>query len=389
MKIVYCVSGQHCFGGTEVVTVVKAEALANVDGVSVWVLNSEAADTMAFSSSGKVRLVDLGVRYNEVSGRFPFNLLAIFYRKLRHGKALKATLNRIRPDIVISTGLEKSFLPFIRGPWKTIREIHFPKNRRQRAGKGNPVLRLFSKMGDWFEYDVVCKKYDRVIVLTREDLIENWKDSTNVCAIPNPVRFQPITPSPLNKKRVLAAGRLSYEKNFSSLIRAFSLVSKRFPEWCLDIYGEGTESSSLRAEINDLGLSDCICLKGNTKDLEKELLSSSIFVASSKYEGFSLVLVEAMACGLPVVSYSCPYGPEEIVHDEENGFLVPVDDENTLAERICRLITDESLRSRMGASAFERARAYSLERITQTWMSLFNDLLLEQSPGNQRRPWEN
>ena len=127
-------------------------------------------------------------------------------------------------------------------------------------------------------------------------------------------------------------------------------------------------------------LSDVVHLKGNNPCVDKEMLSSSIFVASSIYEGFSLVIVEAMACGLPVVSYSCPYGPREIIHEGNNGFLVPVNDEKLLAERICRLIADEELRRRMGAAAFEHAKDYAMETILQKWLSLFRELLNEKLP---------
>ena len=378
LKIVYSASSNLRFGGLEIVTSIKAESLSTKEGCLVWLVNSEKLDVLPHPNSNTITEVDLGTPYNSITTPFPLNILVRTRMMLKHKKALKAFLDKIRPDIVISVGEDKFFLPFIRGPWKTIREIHYPKNNRQRYAHGSFLLRLISKLGDYLEYDVVCNKYDCVVVLTQEDLITNWKGRKNVCAIPNPTRFQPDVPSRLNEKRILAVGRLSHEKNFSSLIRAYSIVAKRFPKWRIDLYGEGDEYFSLVNEINSLGLSDIVCLRGNTTDIEKEMLSSSIYVASSKYEGFSLALVEAMACGLPVVSYSCPYGPKEIIQDGENGFLVPLDDEQNLAERICQLIADDDLRLRMGASAFERAKAFSLETITQKWLSLFNNLMLEQ-----------
>lgn len=378
LKIVYSTSSHLRYGGLEIVTSIKAESLSTKDGCLVWLVNSEKLDVLPPTISNKITEVDLGTPYNSITTPFPLNLLARARMMLKHKKALKAFLDKIQPDIVISVGEDKFFLPYLRGPWKTIREIHYPKYNRQKYAAGTFILSLISRLGDYLEYDVVCKKYDCVVVLTQEDLNTNWKGRKNVYAIPNPTRFHPDVPSRLNEKRILAVGRLSHEKNFSSLVRAFSIVAKRFPSWRLDIYGEGDDYPSLVTEINDLGLSDIICLRGNTTDIEKEMLTSSIFVASSKYEGFSLALVEAMACGLPVVSYSCPYGPKEIIQDGKNGFLVPVDDETSLAEKICLLIADDDLRSRMGVSAFERAKAFSLETITRKWLFLFNNLTLEQ-----------
>ena len=378
LKIVYSTSSHLRYGGLEIVTSIKADSLSTKEGCLVWLAETEKVDILPRPYSKSITTVDLGTPYNSITTPFPLNLLARTRMMFKHKKALKTFLDKIQPDIVISVGEDKFFLPFLRGPWKTIRETHYPKNNRQRYANGTFLLNLISKLGDYLEYDVMCNKYDCVVVLSQEDLNTNWKGRQNVYAIPNPTRFQPNAPSRLNEKRILAVGRLSHEKNYSSLVRAFSIVAKRFPSWRLDIYGEGDDYPSLVTEINDLGLSDIICLRGNTTDIEKEMLSSSIYVASSKYEGFSLALVEAMACGLPVVSYSCPYGPKEIIQDGENGFLVPLDDEQNLAERICQLIADDDLRLRMGASAFERAKAFSLETITQKWLSLFNNLMLEQ-----------
>lgn len=378
MKLVYCISSHQSFGGIEVVTSLKANALSKMEGYCVWLLDSESPSAVPGLSSSNVRQIELGVRYQTVVSRFPINLLARLMKMFRHRRLIKKELMRIQPDIVISVGEEKFFLPFIKGSWKTIREIHFPKNQRQRFEQKNAVLRGLSKLGDWLEYDVVCKKYDQVVLLTEEDKRINWGNKKNLSVIPNPSRFRPDSPSCLKEKRIITIGRLAYEKDYASLIRAFSLVSKRFPDWQLDIYGEGPEYSSLLSEINSFGLMGSTCLKGTSSDIQKELLSSSIFVLSSKFEGFSLVLIEALNCGLPVLSYSCPYGPKEIITDGVNGFLVPLDDEKALAERICQLIADETLRQRMGNAAYALSERFLLEHIIKRWSALFNKLLQAQ-----------
>lgn len=377
MIIVYSISSYLRNGGLEVVTAVKAEALAAREECEVWIVNSESPDTIPLKKGSRVRMLDLGIRYNQVSQGFPLNLFVRTHKMLKHRKALKAALRRIQPDIVISAGEDKFFLPFIRGPWKTVREIHFPKNHRQKGFSGSVFTAVASRLADLVEYGVACRFFDRVVVLTPEDMRTNWRGRKNVCAIPNPVRFQPQTPSSLTRKRIIAVGRLVYEKNFSSLIRAYALVADQFPEWRLDIYGEGSEYSSLLSEITRLGLSRVVTMQGRTTDVEKEMLASSVFVVSSRYEGFSLALVEAMACGLPTVSYSCPYGPQELIHDGENGFLVPAENERALAERLCRLMADDGLRKFIGANAFDSARQYSIPSIIDQWMTLLKGLLSE------------
>lgn len=378
MKLVYCISSYQAFGGIEVVTSLKANALSKAEDYRVWLLDSETPSAVPGLSSSNVEQIELGIRYKTVVSRFPINLLVRLMKMFKHRRLIKKELMRIQPDIVISVGEEKFFLPFIKGSWKTIREIHFPKNQRQRFEQKKTVSRWVSKLGDWLEYDVVCKKYDQVVILTEEDKRTNWGNNKNLSVIPNPSRFRPDSPSCLKEKRILSIGRLAFEKNFASLIRAFSLVSKRFPDWQLDIYGEGPEYSSLLSEINSFGLMGRTNLKGTSSDIQKEMLSSSIFVLSSTFEGFSLVLLEALSCGLPVLSYSCPYGPKEIISNGVNGFLVPLNDEIALAELICQLIADESLRQRIGAGAYEFSKNYVLENIIKQWMALFNMLLHAQ-----------
>ena len=185
-------------------------------------------------------------------------------------------------------------------------------------------------------------------------------------------------PSPLTEKRVIAAGRLVRQKNFASLIRAWKEVHAKHPDWKLDIYGEGSLKTSLEKLIADLQLEGAVCLQGKTQEIFKEMTNSSIFVLSSIYEGFGLVIVEAMSCGLPVVSYACPCGPKDIIEDGKDGFLVEVNDEQTLAARINQLIEDEELRRQMSQAALQKSEKYKMERIIPMWMDLFEKLKREK-----------
>ena len=127
----------------------------------------------------------------------------------------------------------------------------------------------------------------------------------------------------------------------------------------------------MQTQIVGAGLAGSIRLAGYSDDLLSRLSEGAIFVLTSLYEGFGMVITEAMSCGLPVVSYACPCGPKDIISDGEDGFLVPVGDETRLSERICELIENEGLRKRMGAAALEKSRQYSLDRIIPMWMALF------------------
>ena len=228
---------------------------------------------------------------------------------------------------------------------------------------------------DYYDFHIKEKQYDKIVVLTQEDKDTNWSGFDNVSVLPNPVSFESDADSSLNNKVVVTFGRLDPMKNFSSLIRAFQLVSQKYPDWKLRIYGDGSQKVDLHNCIEELSLQNIVFLMGFTDNVKEALYQSSIMSLSSLTEGFSLVLVEAMECGVPVVSYQCPCGPKDIITDGVDGFLVPVNDEKAMADRICRLIENDELRRKMGAAAKETAKKYHIENITKQWMQLFNELI--------------
>ena len=379
MNIVYCTDSVCHAGGIQRVTIAKANALADMEGNKVWIVvtdNQHPDPVMPLSE--KVSLVDLGVRYYEDDWKSKWNVLrGIFVKRKTHKRELLDFLNRIGPDIVISTGTsEKYFLPRLRVSSSPafVREIHFSKDYRMRAARGW-FDKTLARLGDIADYSFNIWRYDRIVLLTEEDRQSHWKPDDRLAVIPNPVTFHPSAHSSLQNKKVIAVGRLVHQKNFASLVRAFSLVKKRFPEWTLDIFGDGNEWEYLSSLINTLGLSETVRLMGKSSMIQDVMPGYSLFAMSSRFEGFPLVLVEAQSCGLPVVSYACPCGPKDIIRDGVDGFLVPPGDEAALAERICQLIEDDNLRRKMGAAALERTKDFSLERIIPRWTSLFEELM--------------
>jgi len=373
MIIVYCIDSIHGVGGIQRVTLMKANALAAINQNMVWIIFTDGSGQLCFPLSANVHTINLGINYYEDDWKSKWHVLkGLFIKRTQHKRKLKKALNEILPDVVISVGQsEKNLLPAIQGKWATVREFHFARDYRQLHAR-SVFDRILAFGGDFMDR-LLLGRYDRIVVLTQEDYDRHWQKKKNVSVIPNPAVLSSASSS-LDSKRILAVGRLAYPKNFTSLIRAFSFVASRFPEWSLDIYGEGNERESLSSEILTLGLSNSVWLMGNRTDIQSLMTDYSLFAMTSRFEGFGMVLVEAMSCGLPVVSYACPCGPKDIIRQGVDGFLVPPGDENMLADRICQLIEDESLRKEMGTAAHERAKHYSIERILPMWMSLFEEL---------------
>lgn len=221
------------------------------------------------------------------------------------------------------------------------------------------------------DYSIFIKSYDRIVVLTHEDKEINWKNNEKVVVIPNPLTSPCTSQSSLENKTVISVGRLVHAKNFSSLIDAWKLVASKHPDWTLEIWGEGALRNDLQQQINNLELQQSVYLKGYTYDIQEKMLNASIFVLTSFFEGFGLVIVEAMSCGLPVVSYDCPCGPKDIITEGKDGFLVPVNDEEALAERINILIRNEYIRKQIAIQTLAKIEKYKVNNIITKWMDLF------------------
>lgn len=194
--------------------------------------------------------------------------------------------------------------------------------------------------------------------------------------IPNPIAgYQEGLISDCSAKLVIAVGRYAPQKGFDLLIPAWAKVIEKHPDWILKIYGEGGLKESYLRQIKDLSLDHNCFLEEPVKDIYNKYAESSIFVLSSRYEGFGMVITEAMSCGLPVVSFSCPCGPKDIIDDGVNGLLVNKNDINQLAEKINYLIEHDLIRKEMGKAALLNSEKYKMENISKLWNNLFQSII--------------
>ena len=283
---------------------------------------------------------------------------------------------RLRPDITISLlRREINFLTSVKDGSKKIGELHVNRAnyRNFEAGEANAIKNLFAKL--WMRNLVShLKRLDRFVVLTEEDKV-SWTELNNVIVIPDPLAFTIDEVSPLANKRVMAVGRYVYQKGFDLLLQAWAKMENQHSDWELVVYGMG-DRDPYEQIIDDLRIDRSRChLYGSTPDIKKEYLNSSLFVFSSRFEGFGMVLIEAMACGLPVVSFDCPCGPKDIVRHDEDGILVPSGDTDSLADAMHRLMSDDGLRKDMASKAIINVRRFQLDEIAQRWKTLFNSVV--------------
>jgi glycosyltransferase involved in cell wall biosynthesis len=188
----------------------------------------------------------------------------------------------------------------------------------------------------------------------------------------NSLSFYPSTASDLTAKVVVGAGRLAPEKGYDRLVDAFARVADQHPEWVLKIFGTGPLHARLEKQIASLGLTDRVLLPGLARDIEAELLSSSVFALSSIHEGLPMSLAEAMACGLACVAFDCAPGVREMVSDGVDGIVVPPRNIDALADGLARLMGDEALRRSYGAAARESIKRFAPDEVLAQWEAAFD-----------------
>ena len=381
-KIVFCTPALYSTGGVERVVSYKASYFAEQLGYDVAIIVTEGwGRACYFPLSNKVKVINFELGFEEL-WKASFIKKAYLYltKQRRYKRLLKAELMRIRPDITISMlRREINFLTDIPDGSKKIGELHVNRAnyRNFEANDSNGLKRLFARF--WMMSLVEnLKRLDQLVVLTDKSKAA-WPELSNVTVIPDPITIEVKSEKVKSEKcvnRVVTIGRYAYQKGYDLLLQAWAEISRirdleNGEEWTLDIFGQG-DQADYRQLMTELGIdTDCCHLNGPIEDVVKVYQDSSIFVLSSRFEGFGMVLVEAMACGLPVVSFDCPAGPDEIITDGVDGLLVPSGDVHALAEKLMVLISDENLRRRLGQQARQTAQRYDMATLADQWKTLF------------------
>lgn len=377
-KIVYCTPALYSAGGTERVVSVKANYFADVLGYDVTVIVTEGKNGNSFFPlSDKVEVINLGINFEELWNiSFVKKVLLYLKKQRKYKKSLTNELLRIRPDITITTlRREINFINEIPDGSIKIGEQHLSRTNYRK------IDARFSKLYEisffrWWKDRVVTSltKLDRLVVLT-SDAASEWPELTNITMIPDPLSIKVNNCSLLGSKRVITIGRYSYEKGYDILLKIWSIVEKRCTDWQLDIFAMGDPTPYVKI-MDELSIDKKRChLNSSVVDVENEYINSSILVQPSRTEGFGMVLVEAMACGLPVISFDCENGPRSIISDGEDGFLIPPFEVDLFADRLVQLIIDGELRKKMGEKGQRKSQLYQIDSVGSQWKQLFDQLM--------------
>lgn len=380
MQIAYIIYSMSGTGGMERITSVKANWLVS-NGHQVDVIVTDQQQPFSgFPLDERVGFICMGL---DLSGNSKKTLVRRVYdRSFRlpssYKKALSAILTEKKYDIVVS------MVPYyhketvsIKDGSKKVFETHFSYYDPfiVTFPKYPPMIKQLSIL--YYKYTSrQLRYYDAVGVLTQEDALA--RRLPNSVVIGNPPGFETDAWADYGSKKVIAVGRYVYTKGFDLLLEAWKQLWNEFPDWRLEIYGKKADQyDRLREFVAQNGLERRVALCDAVPDIREKYLSGSVFVLSSRVEGFPMALCEAMECGLPCVSFACKTGPKEIVINGENGLLVDqLADPQALAQGMRVLMRDRTVREKMGRKAkVFISKNYSSDIIMNKWLSCYHSLL--------------
>lgn len=378
MKVMYCNHSVYNPGGMERVMINKIRYLVEVMRWEVVLVTTDQKNRPPFYPLPHgVRMMDLGINYSDDNHLPTLSKVAGYLRRRRmHKRRLTALLQQERPDILVSLfPSESSFLPDLKDGSRKVLELHFNKFFRLQYGRTG----LYGLLNRWRtkQDERLVRRFDRFVVLTDEDK-GYWGDTGNIEVIPNAalVSCDGEKADVAACRRIIAVGRLDHQKSFDRLIEAWEVVQKEqdLHDWRLDIFGQGEWESMLKDMIREKGLGATAQVNAPTKAISEEYRKSAFLVMSSRYEGFPMVMIEAMAQGLPVVTFDFKCGPKDIIEQDRNGVMVPEGNVPALAQAMVAMMRHTERRVEMGREARAVTERFSEERVMQMWLQLFESL---------------
>jgi len=382
MKLLYLIDDMVNLGGMERILSLKMNYLAErTEHRIFFVTNGQKDKPISFPLSERITYIpiDAVIADSEHYGFLSW-IPAFIKSRTIFKNNLRNVLMQVRPDIIICTGYAFRCIDIIirlaeEMQSKVIMESHVdgPEVLLSRQFSYNDNIRNLLSIFDSHIFHQL-NRLSAIVTLTHADA-QFWNSyNNNVLVIPNMITIKPKDVKDYSVKRIISAGRFTYQKGYDLLIDAWNLVIPHYPDWQLSIYGNGNPIIYSNQLIR-YKLSGTIRFLPATLDIVEKYAESSIYVMSSRFEGFGLVLGEAMSCGLPCVSFDCPNGPNEIIKNGEDGILVPNGDINALAEAMEKLMEDVELRRNMGQNAKRNIQRFNEDAIMDKFLRISKQIV--------------
>lgn len=384
MKLAFLCNNMKSTNGVERVLSQRLSLLAESGMYEVYLITyNQYGAPFSFPISGKVHHIDLATRYIE---RCSYHGLYQYLDRYVCRKSFKRLFHHcvetIKPDFVTCIDIHLADLEAV-----ISLKIDVVKVVECHCGLSAYFVDL-EKIGNKYKRNRertlkqklirTIGKFDRIVVMTKGEQSE-WNLGDKVVFIPNMlVSYPEFLPEQTTiRHRIISVGRYAYQKGYDMLIEAWKIVEDKYSDWSLHIYGSRNGDMGVFDQLRDLidkNQIENICLHPATDDVYSKYCESDFYVMSSRFESFGLVLIEAMSCGLPIVSFDCLFGPRSIVADGETGILVPSSDVKKLAQSICFMIEHVDERIRMGRNARVAVSKYTPQRIISIWQQFYQSI---------------
>ncbi|WP_395064865.1 glycosyltransferase [Flavobacterium sp.] len=366
MKIVILVDQLHSHGGIEKLVALKANYWTTVFGHDVTIISTEQNnETLIYELDKKVKFVDLDINYKREISYFSFVNIKKLIKNIFQ---LQSNISTNKPDfILVASHIPMTYvLPFLRlKKAKTIKEFHFTKFYDTSSGIKNKIL------------NYIESKYNFLVVLSQEE--QNFYPSTNTVVIPNPIEKEVEIIIPILERPNIAVAVLRFApvKRLEIMVSIWEKFSKINTSWKLHIYGTTGNDyyTKISNIVKDKQLENSIIFKGQTNDVSNALMNSKVLLITSQQECFPMVILEANAVGIPVISFDCPTGPRNIIHHEIDGFLVNPTDEDAFVAYLEKLSNKEEILKSLSINAIKNGKNYTIQKV----MSLWNNVIFAKS----------
>ena len=360
MKIVYITIDAYGQGGVARMLSIKTAVLTQKYKHQVAIISSSFLDTPFYAYDPLVSIKPL---------LFPpkLGVKALFYFK-----KLKNEIKLLNPDVIVvcDNGIKGYLTCFLSLNVPVIFECHsidiipvLDRSKHRLSIKHFLLKKLVN---------VAIKRVDKLVVLSQAQA--DFLGFKNAVIVPNPVWSSPMAKAPLNSNKVIAVGRLIESKGYERMIRIWKTIYEIYPNWTLDIYGDGSQKRHLIDVVSKYKLSGAVSFKESDSNIEQMFFQYAFMLHASYYESFALVIMEAMSFGLPVIAFDCPVGPRNIINNNNDGFLIKDFDDEAFVAKIKLLINDVSLRQDLGAKAYENIKRFDLDATMNRWNVLFLSL---------------
>ncbi|MFH6943215.1 glycosyltransferase family 4 protein [Flavobacterium sp. FlaQc-50] len=361
MKLLYITQRANEEGGVQRVLAVKTNYLIEKFGYEIAVITQNGGDeNLFFEFNKQIDFYDIVLKGNKA-----LNLI-------RYKKELEEYIKKIQPDciIVCDFALKSFSIPLlINTKIPVLFEAHGSRFNEYKTSRFFGFTNTFK-----YRYRNYCaSQFFYFVALSNESLGE-WSLKNGI-VIPNPLWIETKSFSDLKAKKIIAVARHSHEKGIDRLLQIWKSVTEKQPEWSLEIYGKQEESLGLKDLAKKLQIEKTVTFFNPVQNIQQKYTEASILAMTSRNEALPMVLLEAMATGLPCIAYDCPVGPKAIIQNNENGFLIEEGNKDSFVEKLVLLMEDENLRIEMGQKAIKSIGKYDLDTIMQQWKVLFEAII--------------